>query len=186
MILYKLTDENGYTRAGESNACLWGENVSHSGTGKGMLCTEGWIHAYTSPLLAVLLNPIHADIENPRLWEAQGVVEKSDKGLKVGCKTLTTIREIPLPEISSNQRIAFAILCTKEVCQDKKWNLWADKWLSGEGRSPSLVGIVANTAYYAAHVAAPVANAAASAARAAHAADSTLNLISIADKAMEY
>ncbi len=119
--LYKLTDQDGYTRRNYDNACLWGENVSHSGTGEGDLCGPGYVHAYTHPLLAVLLNPIHADFPAPRLWEAEGAIAKSDRGLKVGCVTLTTIREMPLPIISTEQRVRFAILCAKTVCVDAAW-----------------------------------------------------------------
>lgn len=63
MRLYKLTNQNGQTY----NQTQWGENVSHSGTGQGELCGPGWIHAYTSPLLATLFNPIHAAFSNPQL-----------------------------------------------------------------------------------------------------------------------
>ena len=133
--LYKLTNQAGYTRHGHDNACLWGEGVSHSGTGKGALCGPGYIHAYTHPLLAVLLNPIHAGIDNPRLWEAEGEVALSDNGLNVGCRTLTTVRELPIPVVTTEQRISFAILCAREISRSEQWNLWAEQWLSGEDRS---------------------------------------------------
>lgn len=148
MLLYKLTDHYGYTRPGHYNACLWGEGVSHSGTGRGFLCGPGFIHAYTHPLLAVFLNPIHgaygqAVFLNPihnhglgyRMWEAEGEVVKSDCGLKVGCRTLTTIREITPPEVTTEQRIRFAIFCAKAVCADEEWNAWADDWLNNLNRT---------------------------------------------------
>jgi hypothetical protein len=133
--LYKLTDQDGYTRRGEKNECLWGEGVSHSGTGEGDLCGPGYIHAYTDPLLAVLLNPIHAALRLPRLWEAEGEVAKDGHGLKVGCVTLTTTRAIALPVITTEQRVRFAILCAKHVCKNEAWNAWADGWLSGADRT---------------------------------------------------
>jgi hypothetical protein len=130
--LYKLTDKNGQTR----NNTQWGPGVSHSGTGEGELCGPGWIHAYEHPLIAVLMNPIHAHFKNPRLWEAEGEIARRDGHLKCGCKTLTTVREIPLPEITTEMRVRFAIMCAKEVCAaDIAWNAWADKWLSGEDRT---------------------------------------------------
>lgn len=133
--LYKLTDQAGYTRPGLYNACLWGPGVSHSGTGEGELCGPGWVHAYTHPLLAVLLNPIHAAIDNPRLWEAEGDVVLSDNGLKVGCRTLTTLREMPVPVVTTEQRVRFAILCALTVNRSELWERWAERWLSGEDRS---------------------------------------------------
>ena len=133
--LYKLTDEDGRTR----NGTQWGPGVSHSGTGEGELCGPGWIHAYEHPLIAVLMNPIHANFKNPRLWEAEGEIARRDGQLKCGCKTLTTVREIPLPEITTEMWVRFAIMCVKEVCTaDIAWNAWADKWLSGEDRSAAV------------------------------------------------
>jgi hypothetical protein len=136
--LYKLTDSRGKTW----DDTLWGPGVSHSGTGEGELCGSGWIHAYEHPLIAVLLNPIHADFKNPRLWEAEGEVVLRDGQLKCGCRTLTTVREIPLPKITTEMRVRFAILCAKEVCAylawnawADNWNAWADRWLSGEDRT---------------------------------------------------
>jgi hypothetical protein len=129
--LYKLTDGDGQTW----NGTQWGPGVSHSGTGKGELCGPGWIHAYEHPLIAVLMNPIHANFQNPRLWEAEGEVALRDGQLKCGCATLTTVREIPLPSITTEMRVRFAILCAKEVCACLSWNAWADKWLSGEDRT---------------------------------------------------
>ena len=144
--LYKLTDGDGQTRGGTQ----WGPGVSHSGTGKGGLCGPGWIHAYEHPLIAVLMNPIHANFKNPRLWEAKGEVGLRDGQLKCGCKTLTTVREIPLPEITAEMRVRFAILCAKEVCADLSWNAWADKWLSGEDRSVEAAKAAAWASYDAA------------------------------------
>ena len=64
---YKLTDENGQTYGG----CEWGPGVSHSAPGTGGLCSDGWIHVYDSPWVAAMINPCHADFENPRLWECE-------------------------------------------------------------------------------------------------------------------
>jgi len=131
MRLFKLTDENGQTYGG----CQWGVGVTHTASGDGPLCSDAWIHAYTDPLLAALLNPIHAGFRSPRLWEAEGVVGADDCGLKVGCAKLTTLREIQVPEMSTAQRVAFAIHCAKGVYSDAAWNRWADRWLSGEDRT---------------------------------------------------
>jgi hypothetical protein len=129
--LYKLTDSCGKAR----NDTQWGPGISHSGTGEGGLCGPGWIHAYEHPLIAVLMNPIHANFPNPRLWEAEGEVGLRDGHLKCGCATLTTVREIPLPSITTEMRVRFAILCAKEVCACLSWNAWADRWLSGGDRT---------------------------------------------------
>ena len=131
MKLYKLTDQEGRTK----NNTQWGDGVTHTAPGTGDLCSSGWLHAYTDPLLAILLNPGHANISEPRLWEVEGEVGATDHGLKVGCTSMTTVREIPVPVITIEQRILFSILCALEVCQDEKFKTWADRWMSGEDRS---------------------------------------------------
>ena len=116
----------------------------------------------------MFLNPIHANFRNPILWEAEGVIEKNDHSLKVGVKSLTTTRQIPLPDVSDEQRIKFGILCAKQVCKDKKWNSWADNWLSGQDRSTASAS--ATCAYAAAAYSAAAYSAAAAGTAAAHAA----------------
>ena len=132
--LYKLTRQDN-TTSGDTTL-EWGAGVSHTATGPGTkLCSPDVIHAYTHPLLAVLLNPIHADYQNPKLWRCEGDVVADDHGLKVGVKTLTTIEVLPLPVVTTEQCVKFAILCAKQVCKDEKWHTWADRWLSGEDRA---------------------------------------------------
>ena len=45
------------------------------------------------------------------------------------------VEELPVPQISLVQRVRFAIFCVKEVYKAKKWNKWADNWLSGKDRT---------------------------------------------------
>jgi hypothetical protein len=130
-MLYKLTDEKGQTHGGTQ----WGEEVTHKARERGKaLCTESVIHCYRHPLLAVLFNPIHADFRTPLLWEATGRVV-ADDGLKVGCKKVTTIRQIPLPVITTEQRVKFAILVSLEVYHDKDYAKWARNWLDNTDRT---------------------------------------------------
>ena len=204
MKCYKLTDQNGKTR----NNTQWGEIVSHTASGESghELCSDGWIHFYTSPFLAALMNPSHANFKSPRLWEAESSGEELHELLKSGSKTLTTLKEIPLPEISLIQKVAFSILCGKEVYKDKDWTAWADKWLSGEDRtteSAEVASHVAANAYanatyyaadayaayyasYAAYYASYAADAAYYAADAAAAKNPKINFGEIAEKAMNY
>lgn len=139
--LYKVTDRHGNTTGGyfeNATTLHWYEGVSHVATGTGnMLCSRGVIHAYVDPLLAVLLDPIHGNYgSGMMLWEADGDVVVEGAGqLKVGCKTLKTIRKIVVPAVTAEQRTRFAILCAKEVYANHFWVAWADRWLSGEDRS---------------------------------------------------
>ena len=132
MKLYKLTDAKGQTY----NETQWGPGVEHTASGKGALCTAGWLHAYVDPLLAVFLDPAHGNFvpyrQAAQLWEAEGDVRLDDVGLKVGCTRLMTVRTIPLPAVTDEQRIAFAIRCALKVFHGLAWVVWAEGWLSGE------------------------------------------------------
>ena len=130
-MLYKLTNQDFTTYGG----CLWRENVTHTADGEGELCSEHWLHAYTHPLLAVFLNPIHGGFINPILWECDGIVRATDHWLKVGCTSLTTLRQIPLHMATTEQRIRFAIACALSVYQESSFVAWATDWISGTNRS---------------------------------------------------
>ena len=52
-----------------------------------------------------------------------------------GCTKLTLLRQIDLPQITTEQRVRFGILCAKAVCDSPEWNAWADRWLDGSDRS---------------------------------------------------
>ena len=132
MKCYKLTDRNGQTR----NNTQWGPNVTHKASGTyNDLCSNGWIHFYTDPNIAVLLNPSHADFKNPILWEAETIGEAKHDLLKSGSKGLITLQQIALPEYTNIQKVCFAILCAKFVYKDIKWNEWANSYLTGVDRS---------------------------------------------------
>ena len=195
MKLYKLTDANGRT-CGDTQ---WGEGITHTATGSPDkdLCSDGWIHAYEHPLLAVLLNPIGANFADPQMWEAGGEVGKREGQLKCGCRSLKTMKRMDLPVISLTQKVAFGILCAKTVTKDKAWEKWADDWLSRKDRTEAAARAAARAARAAAQAAewaarawARAASEAAWAAWAARAAEAAaplaLDLIVIAQKAMEY
>ena len=152
MKLYKLTDENGYAGTERKNQCKWGEGVKHTSvyvktpTSKPRLCTQDVIHAYCNPLIAVVMNPAHATFRNPIFWEAKGFPVVFESQLKLGCLSLTTVKQIPLPVISSAQKQHFAILCALEVYEKPLFVLWAKKWLSKEDRSASAASTVASDA----------------------------------------
>lgn len=132
-LAYKLTDQKGQTYGGTQ----WGERVTHRARGSkdGPLCSGSWIHGYESPYLAVLMNPIYGDFKDPLLWEFKGGRVSKTDGTKTGWRSGTTIRRIPLPLFTMNQRIAFGIFCAKEVYKGREWNAWAYAWLDGIDRT---------------------------------------------------
>jgi hypothetical protein len=162
--LCKLTDNKNQTYGNTQ----WGKNVTCTSNGKNELCSDGWIHYYDSPLLAVLLNPIHADFTKPHLWEIKvGGTVKKDCGLKFGTTKVTTISRMKLPKVTTEQRIIFGILCAMKVYKDNKFLEWGNHWIDGSDRSAG----AARAAEAAAGAAAGAAWAAAGAAWAAWAAE---------------
>jgi len=136
--LYKLTRADGTT--GEDDHILqWGDNVTHAvqPCDKPQLCTNTVIHAHVDPLVAVFMDPVHGCFgPDARLYEGEGDVVVDD-GTKVGTFEMTTIRQIALPIITTEQRVECAIRAAKHICYDVAWNDWADTWLSGKDRSAS-------------------------------------------------
>lgn len=172
MILYKLTRQDMTTHKNFTWELKKPSVLLPPG---GQLCSSSFYHAYLSPELAVLLNPIHANYQNPRLFEAEGDVAARDHDLKVGVKQLTLLTEIPLPVVSATQLVVFAVLVSKSVYKESGFNKWADDWLNNKDRS------------------ARAAARAASAADAAYAADCAaaragikLDLISLAKECLKY
>ena len=171
------------------------------------LCSPDWLHFYSDPLVGLFLNPVHIDIENPRLFRAE--VEGNfidNNGLNCGYSRARLIEELPVPQISPVQRVRFAIFCVKEVYKEKKWNEWADNWLSGKDRTEESATSAAYTAenktsafyaventiitFYAARSRESAFYAAKSATKSTEIASSTtknkkIDLIGIAQKAME-
>src|ERR1700690_3620410 len=113
MQVYKLTDQANKTY----NDTKWTINKWKETDGSGELCSPGWLHFYYSKELAMFLNPIHANIDNPKLWiaEADGTI-KDDSGLKGGATKLRIVEQIQAVKPTKEQCVKFAILCAKEVC----------------------------------------------------------------------
>lgn len=147
MLAYKLTDTEDFTHY---KSCKRGPNVTHETSGKGDLCGSGWLHFYTSPLIALLLNPIHGDYQPPKLWQALAEGSfRHDLWLKSGCTRLTTIELLEPPPIITEHRVSFAIRCAQTVYQDKTWLEWADRWLNNTDRTQSSAADAASAAYHA-------------------------------------
>ncbi len=136
MKYYKLTNAQDETYG----CCNWGKNVEHTAPGKGDLCTNGWIHCYNHPVLAVMFNRVHAnyDLETAHLWECEvsGRIKVEDRGMKFGVQKARTTRRINLPVVTTQQKVKFGILCVLKVCREIKFREWASRWLSGKDRTP--------------------------------------------------
>ena len=145
---------------------------------------SGWLHFYNNPLVGLFLNPVHANIKNPRLFRAE--VEGNfidDNGLKCGYSRAKLVEELPVPQISLVQRVRFAILCAKKVYKEKEWNKWANNWLSGKDRTEKSAAIEIYTIQIAMESTAESAEE--SAFYAAKSAESAAIVVYIAQSAME-
>jgi len=150
MRAYKITDENDRTYHGFQ----WYEGKVHKTDGKGELCSPGWIHFYRDKRLAILLNPIHGNYNPFHLWlgEAGGTIKK-DNGLKWGCTEFRMIKRVSIPKITLTQKVAFAILCSLEVCNDPEYKKWAEGWLQNKDRTAEAAEVAAREAEAAAQAA---------------------------------
>lgn len=147
--IYKLTAQDMTTYGGfQWKLGEWPAMLS----GKGDLCGPGYYHAYEHPLLAVLHNPIHADIYNPRLYrcEYQGPL-KRDCSLKCGVQCMRLMRQLRLPVVTTKTRVRYAILCSLAVySDDEHYVAWARGWLSGQDRAADAAWAAARSAAWAA------------------------------------
>lgn len=118
--------------------------------GKGELCTAGWLHYYRSPLLAVLHNPIHAALNDPRLWEVEVEGAQKHEGyMKSGAQRIRLIRELPLPVLTLPQRVRYAIECVRAGVPvlSADWSRWAVAWCDGTNRSTEAAWVAAQAAW---------------------------------------
>jgi hypothetical protein len=172
VIAYKLTDSKYQTH----NNTQWGVNITHEVNVKKTkpeLCSTDVIHYYTTPTLALLLNPAHANIDNPIIWECEADQEVAADYGKSGCFQLTTKRIIKTNITDTHMhriRIRFAILCAESVLKifnDKYPNDDRPKKAIEAAKEYISGGITAYAAYAAAYAAANTAYAAANTAYAA-------------------
>lgn len=96
-------------------------------------------NVYPAPGLASFLDCVHAKLlPNALLWECEGDVVISD-GTSAGCIKLTTIRTMPVPALTTEQRVGMAIRCAMHCAlrgsKREIWAAWAEAWLTGADRS---------------------------------------------------
>jgi len=176
MIKYKLIGRDRKTYGGmEWPIGTWNEATGDLNQG---LCSDAYLHCYDDPYLALLLNPIHANIVDPIVCEVEVDGEcESDCNLKRGYRRMRVIRDLPDISVTIEQRVEFAILCAMEVYSDSDFIVWATAWRNGYDRTAEAAASRA--------AAAEAAEAAGAAARAAAwAAADSLDLSYLANKAI--
>lgn len=143
MIKYKLTSQNMTTH----NGFRWEAEKTYTiANPRPELCSDGVFHFYDSPEAAVMMNPAHANILNPRLWEVEIDDMIAHDGTKGACYSMALVRELPLPQITTTQRVAIAIHCALSVHGNADFKKWAKKWLENIDRSESVAQAAARAA----------------------------------------
>lgn len=135
MKVYKITDKDNCTNSGRT---LWGENVTLKREGKGELdlLPKRVLRCYRDPYLAVFMSPIYDKYNPIKLWEAETTIIIYDDGTMSDVRELTTIRQIPLPELTIEQRVKIAAKCALQVCNEgTKLFDWSLEWVTGTNRS---------------------------------------------------
>ena len=169
MKLYKLTKQDGSTHNGYDYAGQlihekpYKENPS--------LCSTDVFHAYKNANLAFMLNPIHANIVSPRLFEIEGDIVAEDWG-KVGSFRQEVIKELPIPDWvrgknANKIRVYFAILCAESVFPSPQYAVVKSSLLSGDLGEAARAADAARAVVWAADAAMWAADAARAAAAAA-------------------
>jgi len=135
---YKLLTQDMKTRKGELNETDWSDvGEWHEATGTGGLCSDGVLHDYDDPWIAVVMNPAHANIGNPVMYETERGGRFLTDMLKCGSRRMRLLGRVDLPDIPLLQKVAFGILAALEGYPYEKFRSWAMDWLSGKDRSAS-------------------------------------------------
>ena len=132
-VIYKLTNQNLQTHDGFQ----WVPGNWKKTSGGGDLCGPGWLHGYCDPLVAIFMNPIHANISNPILWQGEGCGKfLDDRGLKCGFTEMRIIKKIKPYKFTPEKLVEIAIVCAIESgYNDEDFISWACHWMDGSDRS---------------------------------------------------
>ena len=140
---YKLTTQDMTTHAGHKWKIGVEQVIDEPGN---TLCSDQVFHFYDSPEVAVLLNPAHANIANPLLWEVS-CDEVAHDGTKGGAKHMTLTKKVKAPRFTELQKQVFAIKCALAVYKDMGFKKWANGFLSGKDRTAARAADAARAAY---------------------------------------
>ena len=126
---YKLTNQDMQTFGGmQWQLGEWGET-----DGQGDIGGPGWLHVYSDPTVAVLLNPIHANFAPCRLFTAEGEGAKieSTSSLQTGFTRVRLVEEVACPGVTIEQRVRAALMFAHEASADEGFRDLVAAWLSG-------------------------------------------------------
>ena len=100
-----------------------------------------------SPLLAVLHAPLHVDSDYTKMIEIEVSEVYAPNQMKLGFTTGVVGKDVPLPKITLEQKLRYAIGSACSVCEEKPFRKWADNWISGKDRTKATAWATARAAW---------------------------------------
>ncbi|MFV1996599.1 MAG: hypothetical protein ACC641_01185 [Acidiferrobacterales bacterium] len=134
MAKYILADSANHTRRG--NRIFPGHSTFSSQTSNNIVAQNA-PEIGGSALVAIMLNPWHAQLETPKMLELHFTsiaIDTSDPTIRM------SVREVTLPEITTDQKIIFGLMVVSTVFNNNQFNQWAEKWIDGSDRSAESAG----------------------------------------------
>jgi len=134
MAKYILANSDNQTRRGSR---LFPGSSSFSSQTSSNIVAQNASEIGPSPLVAILLNPWHAQLDEAKMLELQftsAAFSASDPTIKMD------VREVRMPEATTDQKIIFALMVIVEVYNNEQFNLWAENWINGSDRSAESAG----------------------------------------------
>lgn len=99
------------------------------------LDSSKWLCALTHPVLAVLLNRVTYDIDEPIVWECSGKVKYLTIDKIAFCSELVSERTVLTPVICLSSYIDFGFHCVSKVLPDRLFEEWLINWADGTERN---------------------------------------------------
>ncbi len=124
MQTYLLTDVNGRSRRGTTIETNRTNGKRQFG---GDVVSQNIWECADTPLLAVMINPLHAESVYPRLFEIRGFGQEQNE--------IYRIRETGLPKVLPEQKLVFAMYCLRSLTPDAVFVAWVERWLANIDRT---------------------------------------------------
>ncbi|MEE8481990.1 MAG: hypothetical protein V3S12_01425 [Acidiferrobacterales bacterium] len=134
MAKYILADSDNRTRRGDY---IFPSGSSFSSQSSSNIVSENASEIAATPLVAIMLNPWHAQLDNPKMLKMHFTTELDDTNDPI---FRTNVCEVPMPEATTDQKIIFALLVIKQVYKNTEFNQWAEKWITGSDRGAASAG----------------------------------------------
>lgn len=126
---YLLADANGHSLRGSQIHS--GHFIQSRHEGGDLVSRNTW-ECMSTPQLAVMVNPLHAQSVPARLFEIRHR-EVALVPRRAGVNLY--IRELSVPTVAPIQKLAFAIMAVRDLNYDHPFTDWAQRWLAGTDRT---------------------------------------------------